>query len=418
MSADPVSIPEHGRSSAELLAEIDQLHEGDIDWRGGRAFSLVYNPDFDDLEELLDQVGTRFLHENALNPFKYPSLMRMELEVISMACLLFGTAPNAGAVTSGGTESIFCAVQVARDHARKGRGIAEPQLLTATTAHPAFAKAAKYLDVEHILVPVDAGGRADVDAMTAAMGERTGLVVGSAPCYPYGVIDPISELAAAAAERGILFHTDACLGGWLLPWYERLGIAVPPWDFRVPGVTSISADVHKYGYTFKGASIVAYRSRDLLEHQFFWYDDWPGGLFASGTPAGTRPAAPIAGAWTAINRIGVDGYLRMARTVHDTFERFVAGIRAIDGLRVTGAPDMSLCEFGADPDHDAVLDIGGVADVMDARGWNLDRQQGGLHLMVSPYHARIVDQFLADLADAVATHGESAGTAATYGGVV
>ncbi len=327
---DPVTIPAHGRPSAELLAEVAGLHEDDLDWRGGRAFSLVYNPDDDDLEHLLEEVGRRFLHENALNPFKYPSLLRMEQEVIAMACALLGAPPRAGALTSGGTESIFLAVQVARDEAR-ARGVAEPTLVTPSTAHPAFAKAAKYLDVAHVRVPVGADGRADVGATAEALDERTGLVVGSAPCYPYGVIDPIAELAALAAERGVLFHTDACLGGWLLPWWERLGEPVPPWDFRVAGVTSISADVHKYGYAFKGASVIAYRSRDLLERQFFWYDDWPGGLYASGTTAGTRPAAPIVGAWTAINRIGADGYLRMAATVRDTTRRFAEGIAAIEG---------------------------------------------------------------------------------------
>ena len=239
------------------------------------------------------------------------------------------------------------------------------------------------------------------------------LVVRSAPCYPYGVIDPIEVLAGLAAERDVLFHTDACLGGWLLPWWERLGVDVPPWDFRVPGVTSISADIHKYGYTFKGASVVLYRSRDLLKNQFFWYDDWPGGLYASGTTAGTRSAAPIAGAWAAINHLGQDGYLRLAEVVRDTAERFRTGIEAIEGLRITHQPDLSLFEFGSD-----TLDIGAIGDVMDDRGWNLDRQQGGLHLMVSPYHAKVVDPFLADLRDAVADHGESRGVAASYGGVV
>jgi sphinganine-1-phosphate aldolase len=412
----PVSIPEQGRAPAELLADVEAMHAEDIDWRGGRAFSLVYNPGDDDLEHVLEEVARTYLHDNALNPFKYPSLLRMEQEIISMACGLLGAPPRAGAVTSGGTESIFCAVQVARDDARS-RGVAEPQLLTPSTAHPAFAKAAKYLDVEHVLVPVGDDGRADVAATVAAMDDRTGLVVGSAPCYPYGVIDPITELAAAASERGVLFHTDACLGGWLLPWWERLGQPVAPWDFRVPGVTSISADIHKYGYTFKGASIVAYRSRDLLERQFFWYDDWPGGLYASGTPAGTRPAPPIAGAWAAINYLGVDGYLRMAGQVLEGTQRFQAGIAAIEGVRITGEPDMSVMELTADPSSELAVDIGGVGDVMDDRGWHLDRQQGGLHLMLSPYHLQIADRFLADLADAVAEHGASRGKAATYGGV-
>ena len=219
----------------------------------------------------------------------------MEQEIISMACGLLGAPPRAGAVTSGGTESIFFAVQVARDEARS-RGIAEPQLLTPSTAHPAFAKAAKYLDVEHVLVPVGDDGRADVAATVDAIGDRTGLVVGSAPCYPYGVIDPITDLAGRWRRNGACCSTPTpasaagcCRGG------SGSASRSPPWDFRVPGVTSISADIHKYGYTFKGASIVAYRSRDLLERQFFWYDDWPGGLYASGTPAGTRPAPPIAG---------------------------------------------------------------------------------------------------------------------------
>lgn len=405
-------IPEHGSDAKELLALIEQRHAEDIDWRGGKAFSLVYNVDDHEHEELIEQVALRYIHDNALNPFKYPSVLQMELDVISMACQLLGTEPDAGSMSSGGTESIFLAVQVARDHARKERGIAEPQLLTPSTAHPAFAKAAKYLDLEHILIPVGTDGRADVAATEAAITERTGLIVGSAPCYPYGVIDDIPALAGLALERDILFHTDACLGGWILPWWERLGEEVPPWDFRVPGVTSISADIHKYGYTFKGASTVLYKSRDLLSHQFFWYDDWPGGLYASGTAAGTRSAAPIAGAWAAINHLGEDGYLRLTEIVRDTTRKMQAGIAAIDGLEITHAPDLSLFEIGS-----STLDIGAVGDVMDDRGWNLDRQQGGLHLMLSPYHARIADQFLADLADGAATTEASRGKEASYGGL-
>ena len=412
MSSD-ATIPAHGRSADELLALIDERHAADIDWRGGKAFSLVYNVDDHEHEDLIEQVALRYLHDNALNPFKYPSVLQMELDVIAMACQMLGTEPNAGSMSSGGTESIFLAVQVARDHAKATRGIIEPQLLTPTTAHPAFAKAAKYLGLEQVLVPVGDDGRADVAAMEAAVTDRTALVVGSAPCYPFGVIDPIEALAAMAAERDILFHTDACLGGWILPWWERLGEDVPPWDFRVPGVTSISADIHKYGYMFKGASTVCYRSRDLLQHQFFWYDEWPGGLYASGTAAGTRSAAPIAGAWAAINHLGEDGYLRLTEIVRDTTRKLQAGIAEIDGLRISHDPDLSLFEVGSD-----TLDIGGVGDAMDDKGWNLDRQQGGLHLMLSPYHARVADQLLADFADAAAHHTASRGAAATYGGVV
>ncbi|MFN8019573.1 MAG: aminotransferase class V-fold PLP-dependent enzyme [Acidimicrobiales bacterium] len=377
--ASDARIPDHGRPADELLAEIDARHADDIDWRGGRAFSLVYNVDDHAHEDLIEQVGVRYLHDNALNPFKYPSVLQMELDIIAMACQLLGTEPNCGAVSSGGTESIFLAVQVARDHARAVRGIAEPQLLTPATAHPAFAKAAKYLDVEHVLVPVGADGRADVAATEAAITDRTGLVVGSAPCYPYGVIDPIEQLAGLAQDRGILFHTDACLGGWLLPWWERLGEPVPPWDFRVPGVTSISADVHKYGYTFKGASTVLYRSRDLLEHQFFWYDAGRAACTPR-APRAPRSAAPIAGAWAAINHLGVDGYLRLAEVVRDITRRLQDGIRAIDGMRIAHDPDMSLFEFGLD-----VHDIGAIGDVMDDRAGTWTANRAGCTWMISLY---------------------------------
>ena len=419
LDGDPsqAELPTDGVAAETLLDEVERAHRADLDWRSGRAFSLVYHPDDDAHEHLVEEVGRRFMHDNALNPFKYPAVLQMELELIAMAAGLLHTEADAGALSSGGTESIFLAVQVARDQAREERGIAEPTLLTPSTAHPAFAKAAKYLDIEQRLVPVGEDGRADVDAMVDAIDDRTGLVVGSAPCYPFGVMDPIPELAGAAAERGVLFHTDACLGGWLLPWWERLGEPVGPWDFRVAGVTSISADLHKYGYAFKGVSTVLYRSRDLLKRQFFWYDSWPGGLYASGTTAGTRSAAPIAGAWAAVNHLGQDGYLRMTDVVRDTSRRFIEGINAIDGLATRPTPDFSVMQIAADPSTGAPLDIGAVGDVMDDRGWNLDRQQGGLHLMISPYHAKVAEEFLADLAEAARTQEESRGAAASYGGV-
>jgi glutamate/tyrosine decarboxylase-like PLP-dependent enzyme len=405
------SFPKHGTGADELLAEIDTVRGGDIDWRSGTAFSLVYHHDDEGLEALQHAVADRFLHENALNPFAYQSLPRMEQEIVLMAGDLLGGEAGAGSLTSGGTESIFLAVQVARDDARE-RGIAEPVLLTATTAHPAFAKAAKYLDVEHRLLPVGDDLRLHGETVADALDERAGLVVASAPCYPYGVIDHVADVAAAAQDAEVLCHVDACLGGWLLPFWARLGEPVPPWDLRVPGVTSLSADIHKYGYAYKGASTVLYASRDLYRHQLFLYDDWPGGLYGSSTTAGTRPGPPIAGAWAAIRHLGADGYLRLAEIVRDTTRKVQAGIAAIDGLEVHGDPDLSVFEFGA-----PALDVFGIGDVMDDRGWHLDRQQGGLHLMLSPGHARVADRFLADLADAVAHHDAGRGRAATYGGV-
>jgi sphinganine-1-phosphate aldolase len=406
------SFPEHGTPADELLAEVDEVREGDLDWRGGRAFSLVYHHADADLEAVQHAMASRFLHENALNPFAYQSLPRMEQEIVAMAADLLGGSADAGALTSGGTESIFLAVQVARDHARAERGVEHPVLLTATTAHPAFAKAAKYLGLEHRRLPLGEDLRLSGDTVADAIDDRTALVVASTPCYPYGVIDHVSDVAAAAAEAGVLCHVDACLGGWLLPFWERLGEPVPPWNLSVPGVTSLSADVHKYGYGHKGASVVLYRSRDLLSHQFFLYDDWPGGLYGSATTAGTRSGVPIAGAWATIRHLGAEGYLRLATIVRDTTRRLQAGIDAIGGLRIHGDPDLSVFEFGSDTD-----DMAAIADVMEDRGWKLDRQPGGLHVMVSPGHGAIVDPLLADLADAVAHHGVSRGKEATYGGI-
>ena len=403
-------FPASGRSGDDLLAEIAELHQGDIDWRNGRAFSLVYNTDDPELDALLHTVGAQFLHENALNPFRYKTLLKMESEVIAMAADLFGA--GCGSMSSGGTESIFLAVQTAREWAR-ARGIAEPTILCTDTAHPAFAKACHYLDVE--LVRLDHGddGRADPQRYRDAITDRTALLVVSAPNYPFGVIDPIEEIAGIALEHDRLCHVDACLGGWLLPWWEQLGQPVPAWDFRVAGVTSLSADIHKYGYCFKGASVVMYRDRELLQHQIFMYDSWPGGLYASSSSAGTRSGAPIAGAWTVISHLGAEGYLRLARRVLDATVRMKAGISAIDGLSITSDPDLSVFEFGSN-----VHSMDAVCDRMDDRGWNLDRQQGGLHLMLAPGHDRIVDEFCSDLAWAVANQGVARSGEHIYGGVV
>jgi len=407
------ALPEQGRSPAELQALLAEWQGGDIDWRAGRAFSLVYHPDDPELEDLQHAVASLFLHENALNPFAYPSLVRMEHEVVGAAAEMFGTDPRAGTMTSGGTESIFLAVYTAREQARE-RGIDAPQLVLAATAHPAFTKAAHYLGVEEVRVPVGTDLRADPNAMADRVGARTALLVGSAPCYPFGVIDPITELAQVALSNETLFHVDACLGGWLLPFWEGIGEPVPPWNFAVDGVTSISADVHKYGYCFKGASTILYRDVEMKQRQHFLFDGWPGGLYGSATTAGTRPAAPIAAAWATIQHLGRDGYLAKARAVRDATRAFLAAIESLDELEVTGRPDMSVFEFSSREGQEA---IGAIGDVMDDRGWHLDRQQGGLHLMVSPGHRAVTGAFGDDLRDAVATRGASRGVAATYSGV-
>ncbi len=392
----PPALPADGLDGADVLAELRANRHDDADWRNGRIFGLIFHPDDDELEELLAAVSTEYLAENALNPVRFPSLARLERQAADMVAGLLHGTPGAGGLTSGGTESIFMSVLVARETARR-RGIADPVLVTAITAHPAFAKACHLLDMRQVRVPVDEGYRLDVAAMRAAMGPDTAMVVASAPCYPYGVIDPVTEVAAMAAEAGVLCHVDACLGGMMLPFWERLGEPVPPWDFRVEGVTSISADLHKYGYAFKGASVLLHR--DVAQYRTqWWFDDgaWGGGLYGSPTAAGTRPAPPIAGAWAALRHLGEEGYLRQATKVRDATRRLMAGVEAIDGLSITSTPDLCVFQFGSD-----VLDMDVVAEALADQGWYPNRQPGGLHLMVSPFHVRVADEFLAALAVAV-----------------
>lgn len=385
----PSALPASGRSADELLNDIEAGRTGDLDWQSGRAFSLVYNAADPDLEHLQHGVADLFLHDNALNPMAYPSLRAMETSIIAMAADLFGTDARAGALTSGGTESIFCAVQVAREHARKVMAIPEPTIVVPHTAHPAFDKAAKYLDIEIIRVAVDPDGRADADTLADAMDERTAMVVGSAPCYPYGVMDPITDIAALAADAGILCHVDACLGGWLLPFWEANGETVTPWTFAVDGVTSMSADIHKYGYGYKGASVVLYRDRSLLKNQFFSFDDWPGGFYGSATPAGTRPAPPIAGAWATLVHLGSEGLVAKAADVLAATRRFVSFVDKTDGLGLVRRPDMSVVLFSAtDPSTNPAL-----AAELHAGGWKVDVQQEGLHLMMSPGHLAVLPDF-------------------------
>ena len=408
-------FPDLGTSVDELVATMTEERADDLDWRGGKAFSLVYNADDPELERLQHDVAEMFLHENALNPFRYRTLLHMEGDVIDWASALLGAPPRSGSLSSGGTESIFLAVQVARDEAR-APGIINPTILAPETAHPAFEKACKYLDVERVRIPLRDDLRADPNAYRSSIDERTILLVGSAPCYPYGVIDPIAEIASTAADAGLLCHVDACLGGWLLPFWRSIGREVPPFDLSVPGVTSLSADIHKYGYAYKGASVILYSSPDYVDRQTFMYDAWPGGLYASRTTAGTRPGGPIAGAWATISHLGRDGYERQARRVATATDGFRAAVDAIEGIRVTGEPDMSVFEISTEPGSD--LDLEGVSEEMDARNWALDRQQGGLHVMLSPGHDRVIDAFAEDLAASVAAGRTGAGANAVYGSVV
>ncbi|MBI5053287.1 MAG: aspartate aminotransferase family protein [Chloroflexi bacterium] len=386
-------LPKDRSSKENVLSQMKTMRERDVKWREGKVFSLVFAAD-DELTALQKEAYTLFMSENGLNPTAFPSLRQFETEVITMSArLLGGDDEVVGNMTSGGTESLLMTVLTAREWGR-ARGITSPEMILPITAHPAFEKAAHYFNLKPIHTPVRADFRADVSAIRNAITPRTVLIVGSAPSYPHGVIDPISDLAHIARDHEILFHVDACVGGFLLPFARRLGYPIPPFDFSVDGVTSISADLHKYGYAAKGASLVLYRHKKIRRHQLFAYLDWSGGIYASPTMVGTRPGGAIAAAWAVMNYLGEEGYLALTDQVMKTATQLRDGINAIDGLHIVSDPDMSVMAITSDR-----LNIYEVGDEMTLRGWHLDRQQfpPTLHLTVMPTHARIVDLFLSDL---------------------
>lgn len=414
-----VVLPENGIPSNELIKEMENIAKDDIQWEEGRVWSLVYHAS-NEHTELLKKSYNMFFSKNALSPLAFPSLRKFETEVVSMAIDLFrGDKKCCGSMTSGGTESIVMAVKTYRDWAReKFPDIKNPEMILPSSAHPAFLKGADYFDVKAVIVPVDEKThRADVKAMENALTDNTILIVGSACDFPRGVVDPIPELAAIAEKHGIGMHVDSCLGGFMLPFVRKLGYEVPNFDFTIPGVTSISADVHKYGYGAKGASTILYRNEKVWKHQFSVYTDWSGGVYISTTMRGTRPGGAIAAAWIAMRALGVDGYMKLAKIVMDSTEKLIEGINQIPELYIIGKPVMSVFSFTSDD-----LNIFQIGDVLDEKGWHLDRIQfpSALHMMVNPHHADVVDDFLKDLNDAVnqvRDHPEkvSDGEAAMYG---
>jgi glutamate/tyrosine decarboxylase-like PLP-dependent enzyme len=404
-------LPARGRPATDVLDDLSARQAKDPDIHGARLFGLVYPTAREDLESLLEEVNRRYLFGNALNPFKFKELQALVDDVVAMtAGLLHLPEGGGGAMTSGGTESILMSMLVNRGRAR-ARGIERPQILAPISAHPAYSKAAHYFDMDMVRFPLDAEYRADVAAAKELIGPSTAVIVASAFNYPYGVMDPVEELAALAAANGIGCHVDACIGGFVLPFLERLGHDVPPWDFRVPGVTEISADVHKYGYCPKGASTILHRDADWFGHQVFLFDDWPSGLYGSPGVAGARPAGPIATAWAALTYLGEDGYVEIMRGLMETTAKVRAAIDEIDGVELVGDPIGPVLAIKSE-----TIDLYAVGDVMDDRGWNVNRNTDprGLHVMLSPAHTAVVDELVADLRAAVAHHGESRGVEARY----
>ena len=412
-----MSLPKSGRPSDLVLSELERLREGDVAWRRGRAFSLTYFAG-DEVLELAKNAYARFSSENALNTEAFPSLRRIQSDVVGMvAGLVHGGDSAAGFMTTGGTESLLLAVLAARERGRKERGIAAPEMVLPASAHAAFEKGAHYFGVKSVRVPVREDFRADVDATAKAINANTVLVVGSAPQYPQGVVDPIEALAALAEQVGVNCHVDACMGGMTLPFLERLGEPIPRWDFRVPGVTSISIDLHKYGYTAKGASVILHRSKELRRYQTFVTQNWLGGSYGSSGVLGTKSGGAMAAAWAVMNHLGEEGYLRLTRSARATALRLVSAIRETPGLRVLGEPQVTLVGFTGTDGVDACA----VGRKLAARGWVLD-QQGpppSLHATVNAVHEGVLGEFITELRAAVASVRGSgaAGRASAYGTV-
>lgn len=391
----------------------------DVRWREGRAFSLAYNAGPDALA-VAEEAYRRFSGENALNTDAFPSLKQIQAEVVAMAGVWLGATPqSAGFMTSGGTESILMAVKAARDRLLALRQIRQPNMVLPTSAHAAFAKAGAYFGVEVRRVAVQPDWRADVVAMRDVTDENTVLIVGSAPQYPQGVVDDIVGIAKIAIDFDINCHVDACMGGVTLAYLSRLGENIAPWNLQVPGVSSISVDLHKFGYTSKGASVIMYSTKHLRSFQGFITDDWLGGVYGSSGVLGTKSGGSMASAWAVMHFLGDDGYLRLTREAREATLQLADYVRNSRDLILRAEPESTLLCFGArDP---SALNVFAVADELSKRGWYIDRQTppDSLHCTVNAIHHDKIDWFTKDLHESVAfaLAQQSSGSVGNYGTV-
>jgi sphinganine-1-phosphate aldolase len=400
-------LRQQGRPVDEVIGELTDKRANDVRWSDGKTFGMVYDGG-PSVHEVAEQAARLYLHENALNTQAFPSLAAIQREVVGWtAALLHGDDDVAGFLTSGGTESILCAVLAARERAAVERGVTDPEIVLAESAHAAFHKAAHNFGLVVRKAPVRADFTADVDAMAQMVNANTAIVVGSAPQYPHGVQDDIPAIAALAASVDANCHVDACMGGFVLPFAERLGRDVAPWDFRVDGVTTISADIHKLGYAPKGVSVILHRTKQSRKYQTFVFGDWLGGFYASPNMQGTRSGLPMACAWAVMQHLGVDGYVELTRQTLINADLMRAGIMAIDGVRVLGDGQFHLIAMGAEPRDerdDPSIDMFALGDALLDRGWYHDRQTppDNLHSTVSNTNTGVIDDYLVDLAACVA----------------
>jgi glutamate/tyrosine decarboxylase-like PLP-dependent enzyme len=404
-----------GQPVATILDSIESFRTHDVRWREGRCFTLAYVAG-DEALALAEEAYRRFSGENALNTGAFPSLRVMQQQVVDVvAGWTHGDDNTAGFMTSGGTESLVLAVRSARKRAeREGRNLAKMNMVIPSSAHAAFEKGADYFDVESRRVPVGDDWRANVDAMRAAVDDETILIIASAPQYPQGVIDPVAEISNIALERNINCHVDACMGGVTLTYLERLGEDIPAWDFRNPGVTSISVDLHKYGYTSKGSGVLLHRNKSLRADQTFITDNWLGGMYGSSGILGTKSGGPIASSWAVMHHLGDDGYARLTASARKSTLAITTHIEARPELVLRAHPDTTLVSFGTS--ESSGLDVFAIADKLNSYGWYVDRQSppASIHLTVNAIHEHLVTEFLQDLDRAIDEAGDNVGTAGAY----
>ncbi len=404
MTNERAAFPAGGMGWDALRSEMRRRSADDIDWRRGRTPLFVFQCD-EETYEIGRKAYFEFFTENALGRKRaFYGLGEMERDVLDYGLSLFNAPEGAeGAFTTGGSESIFMAIKAARDELRARAGfrpdIDRLNLVMPITAHPGFDKAADAMDIEIRRGDVDEDRRAVLDSLRPLIDERTVAIVGSAPCFPHGVIDRIDDLSQLALDTGVWLHVDACVGGWLAPWFTRIGRPTPDFDFRFPGVRSISADLHKFGFTPKPASTVFYRDAEDLARATFKADAWPNGLFETPTLTGTRPGGAVAASWAVLNHLGAKGYSDIARRLSAMTDAYVAGIEAL-GMRMIARPDFSIINYTADD-----VDIFQVAEAMATRGWlpGLTRNPKGMHAMMSLLHEEPREEFLADLGEALCT---------------
>jgi sphinganine-1-phosphate aldolase len=387
-------MPEKGSDWQDLKEEMISRGSHDAKWRDGKTAVYVFNAG-PDVTQVQKEAYTMYMSENGLGPLAFPSLKQMEDEVVGMGLgLLHGGDSSTGSITSGGTDSITMAVKAARDYAIANKSVAgTPNIVAPWSAHPAFDKAAKMMSLDIKRIPLRNDHLADAAAMEKAIDSNTMMLVGSAPSFPYGLIDPIEELGDVATKKDIWLHVDACVGGYIAPFVRMNGGNIPPFDFEVNGVMSMSADLHKYGYCAKGASTVLFRDEELHQYMIFDCDNWPGGRMITPTLAGTRPGGAISAAWAVMNYLGVEGYCERHKRVTDARETIEAGVKAL-GFNILGEPQLGITAF-SHPE----LDVFAIYKQMYKKGWftSLTTEPKALHLMLSPFHIEVTDVYLDDL---------------------